>query len=114
VLHARYAPGAGYSPLLILHAAAIGGSLATTVMGGYLLFCLNRFGRHWNEAFPPLRVQNFKNFVRLRIAADGELTVFPIGLADVPRDDFRPSAQSFALAASDRGAAAHRIIVCVG
>ena len=90
VLLARYARGAECNALLILYTAVIGGILASTVMGAYLLICLNCFGRHWNEAFSSLRIAGYKNFLRLKIAADGELMVFPIGLTDVPRDDIDP------------------------
>ena len=84
---ARYLPGAEHSWLLILAIGLCSGIVASTVMGAYLLFCLNLFGRHWNEAFSALRIEGFKNFLRLRIAPDGSLTVFPIGLTAVPRDD---------------------------
>lgn len=89
ILLARHAPGAGSSGLLILYVGVCGGILASIVMGGYLLASLNGFGKHSNEAFSSLRIEGFKNFLRLRIARDGTLTVFPIGLTDVPRDDSR-------------------------
>lgn len=53
-------------------------------MGLYLLISLNVFGRHANEAFSALSIPHFKNFLRLRIAPDGTLTIFPIGLRKVP------------------------------
>lgn len=46
---------------------------------------LNVFGRHSNEAFSALRIEDYKNFLRLHIAKDGSLTVFPIGIERVPR-----------------------------
>jgi hypothetical protein len=60
----------------------IGGSL---LMGVYLLVSLNAFGRHANEAFSSLRIQDFKNFLRLCVEADGRLTLFAIGIDRVPR-----------------------------
>jgi hypothetical protein len=59
-------------------------------MGLYLLVSLNGFGKHWNEAFSSMRIKSYKNFLRLRIAPDGSLTIYPIGLKDVPRDRFDP------------------------
>lgn len=56
-----------------------------TIMGLYLLISLNVFGRHANEAFSALAIPHFKNFLRLRIGSDGTLTIFPIGLRQVPR-----------------------------
>jgi hypothetical protein len=41
-------------------------------------------GRHANEGFSSLRIENFKSFLRLRIARDGTLTIFPIGVRTVP------------------------------
>jgi len=55
------------------------------IMGLYLTVSLNRFGAHSNEAFISLALPDWKNFLRLRIARDGELTVFPVGLERVPR-----------------------------
>jgi len=54
-------------------------------MGLYLFISLNFFGRHSDEAFSALRQQDYKNFLRLHISKEGELEVFPIGLAKVPR-----------------------------
>jgi hypothetical protein len=87
ILLARYAPGAGSSWLLILYVGVCGGILASMVMGSYLLLSLNAFGKHSNEAFSSLRIEGYKNFLRMRIAPDGTLTLFPIGLTEVPRDD---------------------------
>jgi hypothetical protein len=55
------------------------------IMGLYLLVSLNVFGRHANEAFSSLRIEDWKHFLRLRIDAEGGLTIFPIGLQRVPR-----------------------------
>ncbi|WP_224241975.1 MATE family efflux transporter [Hyalangium gracile] len=63
-----------------------GGFLAgPTIMGLYLLISLNGFGAHPNEAFSSLAIPDWKNFIRLRIAPDGRLWLFPIGLRRVPR-----------------------------
>jgi hypothetical protein len=60
---------------------------APTVMGSYLLIALNSFGRHWNEAFSSLRIEDHKGFLRLKIDATGRLTVYPIVLDKVPHDE---------------------------
>jgi Calcineurin-like phosphoesterase len=60
----------------------LGGSLLT---GVYLLISLNVFGRHSEEAFSALRLQDYKNFLRLHIAPDRTLTIYPIKLPRVPR-----------------------------
>jgi hypothetical protein len=68
--------------LLILLGGFVFGAL---VMGAYLLLSLNLFGRHGNEAFSSLAVQDWKNFLRLHINEAGDLTIYPIGLRRVPR-----------------------------
>jgi hypothetical protein len=55
------------------------------VMGVYLWLSVNFFGAHSNEAFGSLALPDWKNFLRLRIDADGKLTVYPVGLERVPR-----------------------------
>jgi hypothetical protein len=83
--------GAGHdgwhTVLLIVSIGVAGGLLGATLLGVYFLFCLSLFGTHWNEAFSSLRIADYKNFVRLHIATTGDLTVYPIGLRKVPKDD---------------------------
>ena len=55
------------------------------IMGAYLLLSLNVFGRHGNEAFSSLSIQDWKNFLRLHINENGDLTIYPIGIKRVPR-----------------------------
>ncbi len=43
------------------------------------------WGRHWNEAFSALAIQDYKSFVRMKIRPDGKLEVYPIGLETVPK-----------------------------
>lgn len=68
--------------LLIYIGGFIFGSL---IMGLYLLVSLNLFGRHGNEAFSSLGVEDWKNFIRLHINETGDLTIYPIGIRRVPR-----------------------------
>ena len=63
-----------------------GGWIAgSALMGLYLLISLNVFGRHSEQAFSALRIEDFKHFLRLHIAPDGALTIYPIALERVPR-----------------------------
>jgi hypothetical protein len=55
------------------------------IMGLYLAVSVNRFGAHYNEAFISLAIEDWKNFLRLRIDKDGQLTVYPVGIQRVPR-----------------------------
>lgn len=62
--------------------AWLGGSV---LFGVYLLVALNVFGKHPNEAFSSLGVPDWKGFLRMHIAADGDLTIYFVGLRRVPR-----------------------------
>ncbi len=65
---------------------SIGGYLAGgLIMGLYLFVSLRFFRRHQNEASSSLGSADWKNFLRLRIAEDGTLTIFPIGIRRVAR-----------------------------
>lgn len=72
----------GFAGFLIFVGGFLLGSL---IMGAYLLLSLNVFGRHGNEAFSSLGVEDWKNFVRLHINEQGDLTIYPIGIRRVPR-----------------------------
>ena len=64
----------------------IGGGIAgSIVLGGYLFLSLRVFGRHSNEAFSSLRIQDYKQWLRLQIDAAGALTIHAIGIDRVPR-----------------------------
>jgi hypothetical protein len=63
----------------------VGAVAGALVMGGYLFLSLRFFGRHANEAFSSLRVQDYKQWLRLRIDAAGALTIHAIGIDRVPR-----------------------------
>jgi len=67
---------------LIVLGGWIVGSL---LLGIYLLISLNVFGRHMNEAFSSLRIEDWKHFLRLHVDEGGRLTIFPIGIQRVPR-----------------------------
>jgi hypothetical protein len=55
------------------------------VVGVYLLVSVNVFGRHSEEAFSALRVEDYKSFLRLHVAKDGTLTIWPLKIERVPR-----------------------------
>jgi hypothetical protein len=50
----------------------------SVIVGLYLLVSLNVFGRHSEEAFSSLRIEDYKHFLRLHVAQDGTLTIYPI------------------------------------
>jgi hypothetical protein len=66
--------------------AALGGYvLGSIIMGIYLFVSLHFFGRHDNEAFSALKVQDYKSFLRLHVDTKGRLTIYPLKIAEVPR-----------------------------
>ncbi len=75
---------AGWESLTVVLGAAVAAIVSGTIMGLYLLVQLNVFGRHFNEAFSSIRVDKFRSFLRLHIDGKGGLTLYPIGLRDVP------------------------------
>ncbi len=62
-----------------------GGLAGGFIMGLYLLVSVRFLGRHSNEAFSALRVQDFKQWLRLRVAPNGTLTIYSIAIDTVPR-----------------------------
>lgn len=83
-------PAAGF----VIAVGSVAGLLSATTLGIYLLVCVNLFGKHWNEAFSALRIEDYKCFLRLRITPDGTLKIYPIGLKDVPREPRRGALRS--------------------
>ncbi|WP_437290477.1 metallophosphoesterase [Sorangium sp. So ce406] len=67
-----------------LFVGVTGAVVGSTLMGVYLLLSLNAARRHGNEAFSALRIEDYKNFLRIHVHPGG-LTVYPVGLRKVPR-----------------------------
>ena len=63
----------------------LGAPAGAFILGVYLFVSIRIFGRHGNEAFSSLRVQDFKQWLRLRIDASGGLTIHAIAVDRVPR-----------------------------
>jgi len=70
------------SGLITLVLGAVVGSF---ILGVYLFVSIRMVGRHSNEAFSSLRIQDFKEWLRLRIDASGALTLYAIAIDRVPR-----------------------------
>ena len=78
----------------------------------YLFVSIRVFGRHDNEAFSSLRIQDFKQWLRLRIDAAGALTIYSIAIDRVPRRwrDDACAAERRRCEADDARATAPRLI----
>jgi hypothetical protein len=61
-------------------------ALASTLLFSCCLWFAGQYQRALlNDAFSAIGVEDYKNFLRCRIAPDGRLTVFAIGLRNVAR-----------------------------
>jgi hypothetical protein len=67
--------------------------VGSILLGSYLLVSVNIFGRHSEEAYSALRIQDYKHFLRMHFSADGSLKIYPIKLEKVPRR-WRPRVDS--------------------
>lgn len=79
------AQGIGQFAISAVLVFAGGWVVGSFIMGVYLLVSLNVFGRHSEEAFSALKVQDYKHFLRLHIGRDGALTIYPVKIDRVPR-----------------------------
>ncbi len=71
----------------VLVVCGIGGYIiGSIIMGVYLFISLHIFGRHDNEAFSALKIEDYKNFVRLHIGKDGKLSIYPLKIEKVERE----------------------------
>lgn len=71
-----------FVPLIIF---GLGWIIGSFNMGFYLTISMNIFGRHDNETFSALKIQDFKNFLRLHIDEAGTLTIYPIKVEKAAR-----------------------------
>ena len=62
----------------------LGGLAGGFTMGAYLFLTNNLLGFHRDAAFSSLRIEHYKNFLRLHINKTG-LAVYPVGVRKVPR-----------------------------
>ncbi|HEX6126148.1 MAG TPA: hypothetical protein VFZ23_12315, partial [Pyrinomonadaceae bacterium] len=83
-------PSTRYNLIWFFTVLVIGGLggyvLGSMIMGLYLFVSLRFFKRHSNETFSAMKIQDYKNFLRMHIAADGTLTIYPIKIQKVPRN----------------------------
>jgi hypothetical protein len=77
-------PGIWSLALVVPLVFAVGGLLGAELVAVYLLVA-DRFGLNSNELFAGQGIPDRRNFLRLRLQPDGTLTVYPIGLRQVPR-----------------------------
>lgn len=78
------------SPLQLLISACIifagGWVVGSLLVGIFLIISLNVFRCLQVSAFSSLRIEDWKNFLRMKIDSNGDLTIYPIGIRRVPRN----------------------------
>jgi hypothetical protein len=67
-----------------LYTGVVGGLFGLLVLGVFLT-AANLAGRVLSHGFSAMRIEGFKNFVRLHITGDGSLELYAVGLDNVPR-----------------------------
>jgi hypothetical protein len=72
-----------FVPAYVAWVAMCGYVLGLTVCAVYLLVA-SWFGVNHNELFAAMRLTSHKCFLRLRLASDGTLTVYPLGIEQPP------------------------------
>lgn len=58
----------------------LGGLLGGFLMGLYLFIAARFLGMNVNEAFSSQHIADYKNFIRMHLDTDGNLTLYPIGV----------------------------------
>lgn len=71
----------------LLLMTVIGGGVGGVMIGVYLIVSLNFFGANMTNAFSSLRLSSHKNFVRMKIDSDGDLTLYPLGIDQMDGTD---------------------------
>jgi hypothetical protein len=73
---------------VVLVAAMVGGAPGAALVGLYLVLCDLALGEkpggHANECFSCQAIDGWKGFLRLHVGADGDLTIYPVGIDEVP------------------------------
>ena len=67
----------------LLLMTVLGGGVGGVMIGVYLIVSLNFFGANMTNAFSSLRLASHKNFVRMKLDASGDLTLYPLGIEEM-------------------------------
>ncbi len=86
------APGGYWSWVATaLELVLVGGFAGGAVWGLYLMLACGRFGLHANDAFSAMRLDSYRQFLRMKLTPDS-LTIYPIGIDRSPtRDQWEPN-----------------------
>jgi hypothetical protein len=77
--------------MLLVEVGLPGGVIGAFIFGLNLLITCRWFKLNDNDAFSALRLDTYRNFLRIRLK-DNEVTIYPIGLDKIPpRHDWQPN-----------------------
>lgn len=83
----------GNAALTLVEMLFAGGLVGATIFGTNLAITCAFLDMNSNDAFSAMRLETYKNFLRIRITSDGDVEFYPIGLKDIPRrTEWQPSA----------------------
>jgi hypothetical protein len=75
---------------LFLEVGVVGGIVGAFLFGLNLLVTCRWFKMNTNDAFSALRLNTYRNFLRICIKSDKEVVIYPIGLDTIPsRNDWK-------------------------
>ena len=75
--------------VFLLEMTMVGTLIGGSLFGLYLYVSSKRFNINHNDAFSSMRLDSYRNFLRMRIK-DDEVKIYPIGLTKIPkREDWR-------------------------
>jgi Calcineurin-like phosphoesterase len=63
----------------------VGGYLGSQLFAVYLFLMFTLFKKHATHSFSSQRIEHYRDFLRLKIDADGALTIYPVGVRKVPQ-----------------------------
>ncbi len=72
--------GVGFTTVLVLIMAVVGGVAGSLVTGFYLAVCCALFNAHGNEAFSAMGITGYKSFLRIHLDREGVVHVYPLGI----------------------------------
>ncbi|MDQ3642215.1 MAG: metallophosphoesterase [Actinomycetota bacterium] len=76
----RWDGGWQFTLRFVFAMALLGAVVGSLVTGVYLGLWCALFKAHGNEAYSAMRIEGFKNFLRLHLDENGVLTVYPVGV----------------------------------
>jgi hypothetical protein len=74
---------------------SVGGLLGSWLVAVYLLVA-DRFRTNVNEVFAAQHIEGYNNFLRMHLAVDGSLTIFPVNIENVVRWEVAPEGDPYA------------------